>query len=130
MSRDFMVGFAEALETKEENFFSLGERKKNANSSIAAILNVTRAFSAILFISSFFHVFKGLKKGKREFVLVFVVYGCFLVTRTATTAPMPTIRTMIMATIPYMTVVFEAKPLSGVAVGAGDDAAGAGPEVS
>ena len=29
---------------------------------------------------------------------------------------MPTIMTMIIATIPYITVVFEAKPLSGVSV--------------
>ena len=32
---------------------------------------------------------------------------------------MPTMKTMIIATTAYMTVVFEAKPLRGVAVGAG-----------
>ena len=38
-------------------------------------------------------------------------------TRSASTTPIMTI-TMIIATIPYMSVVFEAKPVSGVAVGA------------
>ena len=50
-------------------------------------------------------------------LIVLSVYGCFLVTRTATMA-MPTMKTMIIATTAYMTVVFEAKPLRGVAVGA------------
>ena len=45
-------------------------------------------------------------------------YGRFLVTRIASTAPMM-IMTMTIATIPYMSVLFEAKPLSGVADGAG-----------
>ena len=39
-------------------------------------------------------------------------------TRIASTAPIMII-TMIIATIPYITVVFEAKPVSGVAVGTG-----------
>ena len=51
-------------------------------------------------------------------MLVLSFYRCFLVTSIAIRA-MPTMRTMMMATIPYMTVVFEANPLSGVAVGAG-----------
>ncbi len=46
-----------------------------------------------------------------------LVYGRFLVTKIASTAPMMTI-TMIIATIPYMSVLFDAKPASGVAVGA------------
>jgi len=40
------------------------------------------------------------------------------VTRIASTVPIMII-TMIIAMIPYITVVFEAKPVSGVAVGAG-----------
>jgi len=32
---------------------------------------------------------------------------------------MPMMRTMMTATIPYMTVVFEARPLTGVGVGDG-----------
>jgi hypothetical protein len=44
-------------------------------------------------------------------------YGRFLVTSNATMA-MPTMKTMIIATTAYMSVVFEAKPVSGVAVGA------------
>ena len=39
-------------------------------------------------------------------------YGCFLVTSNATTV-MPTMKTMIIATTAYMTVVFEAKSLTG-----------------
>ena len=35
-----------------------------------------------------------------------------------------TIMMIAIATIPYMSVVFEAKPVSGVAVGAGDATAG------
>ena len=44
-------------------------------------------------------------------------------TSTARTAPM-TIMIMAIATMPYSTVVFEAKPASGVAVGAGVAAGG------
>jgi len=58
----FLEGFAEALETKEENFYSLGE-KENANSSIAAILNVTRAFSAPILL--FLRCFCGTKKREK-----------------------------------------------------------------
>jgi hypothetical protein len=65
---------------------------------------------------------KDQKKGKGIVVLVLSFYGCFLVTSIASTTPMMTI-TMIIATIPYMSVLFEAKPESGVAVGA--DVAGA-----
>ena len=46
-----------------------------------------------------------------------LVYGRFLVTRSASTTPIMTI-TMIIATIPYMSVLFDAKPFNGVAVGA------------
>jgi len=52
-----------------------------------------------------------------EFCVVFVVYGCFLVTRIASTAPMM-IMMMAIAMIPYSTVAFDAKPVVGVAVGA------------
>ena len=57
------------------------------------------------------------------FLIDLLVYGRFLVTKTARTAPIMII-TMIMATIPYMTVVFEARPVAGVAEG-GAVAAGA-----
>jgi len=50
--------------------------------------------------------------------LAFLSYALFLVTRNATTAPMMTI-TMIIAVIPYIRVLFEAKSDSGGAVGAG-----------
>lgn len=46
-----------------------------------------------------------------------LAYGRFLVSTSRIAAPMM-IMTMIMATTPYMRVVFEAKPVSGVAVGA------------
>ena len=46
-----------------------------------------------------------------------LVYGRFLVTTITITAPM-TMMMKAIATIPYMSVVFEAKPESGVAVGA------------
>ena len=49
-------------------------------------------------------------------------YGLFLSISITIIAPIMII-TMMMATIPYMSVVFEAKPLSGDAVGA-DVAAG------
>lgn len=49
-------------------------------------------------------------------------YGRFRVTRNASIAPMMII-TIIIATRPYMSVLFEAKPLSGDAVGAGVTAA-------
>ena len=48
--------------------------------------------------------------------VVLTVYACFLVTTTKINAPM-TIMMMAIAMIPYMTVVFEAKPVSGVAAG-------------
>jgi hypothetical protein len=53
-----LLKFAEALETKEEKFF-FRRKKKNANSSIAAILNITRAFSAPILL--FLHFFMVLK---------------------------------------------------------------------
>jgi len=46
-----------------------------------------------------------------------LVYGCFLLSISIVKAPMMTI-TMIIATIPYMSVLFDAKPFNGVAVGA------------
>ena len=112
---DHFSGFAEALETKEEIFF-FKEKKENANFSIAAILNVTRAFSApILF---FLRCFCGTKKREKGIVvLVFVVYGRLLVTSIASTA-IPTIITIMIAITPYINVVCDAIPLSGVAVGA------------
>ena len=76
---------------------------------------------AVLGLVNFFifsHCFLArLKKGK-DFLFCDLFYGRFLVTRSASTAPIMTMTTMI-ATIPYMTVVFEAKPLSGVAVTVG-----------
>ena len=59
-------------------------------------------------------LFRGLKKGRRFFGLS--VYGCFLVTSNASTAPMITM-TIMIATIPYSRVVFEAKLVAGVVVG-------------
>ena len=57
-----------------------------------------------------------IKKGK-GFCLVFLLYGRFLVTSNARTAPITTTM-MAIATIPYSTVVFDAKPLVGDDVGA------------
>ena len=51
------------------------------------------------------------------FVFETLVYGRFLVTSIASTAPMMII-TIIIAAIPYSTVSVDAKPVSGVAVGA------------
>ena len=56
-------------------------------------------------------------------------YGCFLVTSNATTV-MPTMKTMIIATTAYMTVVFEAKSLTGDTVGADVDGGELGIEES
>jgi hypothetical protein len=50
-------------------------------------------------------------------LIVFFVYGLFLVTSNASTAPIM-IMTIMIATIPYSTVAFDAKPVVGVAVGA------------
>jgi hypothetical protein len=50
----------------------------------------------------------------------FFVYARFLVTSIASIAPIM-IMIMAIATIPYSTVVFEAKPVTGAAVGAVDD---------
>lgn len=61
-----------------------------------AIVNITvltRAFSALIFFSD---AFKGTKKGKVDFFDC-VVYGRFLSTSIASTAPI-TIITMIIAT--------------------------------
>ena len=81
--------------------------------SIAAICDFNQSLLGRFFL---LQVTKGLKKGKEVF-LVFSFYGRFLVTSTETKA-MPMMRTIMMATIPYMTVVFEARPASGVAAGA------------
>ena len=64
------------------------------------------------------HYLEGLKK-KREIVFVFssLLYGLFLLSMSMIAAPIMTI-TMTIATTPYMSVLFEAKPDSGVAVGA------------
>ena len=59
----------------------------------------------------------GFEHKKRKGILGFD-YGLFLVTRIASTAPMM-IMTTTIATIPYISVLFEAKPVSGDAVGAG-----------
>ena len=93
--------------------FLFRRKKKNANSSIAAILNVTRAFSAPFASPS---IFSKLKKEKWIVIAIFSPYGRFLVTSIARTTPIMTI-TMMIATIPYSSVVFDAKPESGVAVG-------------
>ena len=58
---------------------------------------------------------KKIKKGNS--FAWFFVYGRFLVTSNARTAPIITI-TMMIATIPYSTVLFEAKLVAGVTVGA------------
>ena len=59
-----------------------------------------------------------LKKEKGVvFVFSALAYGLFLLSISIVAAPIM-IMTMIIATIPYMSVVFEAKPLSGVADGA------------
>ncbi len=55
------------------------------------------------------------KKGS-NFLAASNVYGRFLVTRIASIAPIMTM-TIIIAMMPYMTVLFEAKPVAGVAVG-------------
>ena len=87
-------------------------------------MNVTRAFSAPILFNLHFLMFKFSKKGKKEFSFgVLSFYGCFLVTSIATTV-MPTMKIMTIATIAYMTVVFEAKSLTGVAVGADVDGGG------
>ena len=49
--------------------------------------------------------------------MVFVVYGCFLVTRIASTTPIMTMTTMTAA-MPYSKLAKDARPVSGVAVGA------------
>ena len=78
-------------------------------------MNLTRAHSA----HDRFYVFsRELKKGKMLFLIGFEAYGRFLVTRIASTAPI-TIMMMAMATIPNMSVVFEAKLVAGAGVGAG-----------
>ena len=64
-----------------------------------------------------------LKTLKKRKSFSFLVYGRFLSISIASTAPIMTM-TIIIATIPYMSVAFEAKPVSGVAVGAGVAAAG------
>lgn len=56
-----------------------------------------------------------VKKRKRGLFGVLAIYGCFLVTSNATRA-MPMMKTMIIAATAYMTVVFEAKPLTGAVV--------------
>ena len=62
--------------------------------------------------------FKFKKNKKRKyFCLFFFVYGRFLVTSNARTAPIM-IMTMMIPAIPYSSVVFDAKPLAGVDVGA------------
>jgi len=105
-------GFAEALETKEE-------KRKCFSSSYFLFVNVTSFLSLNLFLNRSLRT----KKGGKIFCFATLFYGCFLVTRIASTAPMM-IMMMAIATIPYMTVVFEAKPVSGVAVGAGVGGAG------
>ena len=54
--------------------------------------------------------------------MLFFVYGRFLSVRTANIAPMMII-TIITAAIPYSTVVVDASPVTGAAVGAGVGAA-------
>ena len=98
--------------------FLFRRKKKNENSSIAAILNVTRAFSATIFLHLLFVFLRGLKKGKGFVYSIFLVYGRFLVTSIASTAPIMII-TIMIATPMYSSVVCVATPLSGVAVGAG-----------
>ena len=51
------------------------------------------------------------------FAFSLLAYGRFLSVSIASIAPIMII-TMIIAMIPYSTVLFEAKPLAGVAVGA------------
>jgi hypothetical protein len=46
-----------------------------------------------------------------------LVYACFLLSINIVKAPMMTI-TIIIATTPYISVLFDAKPFNGVAVGA------------
>ena len=60
---------------------------------------------------------KSQKKKKEIFCFTFQVYGRFLLSMSIIAAPIMTI-TMIIATIPYITVVFDANPVSGVAAGA------------
>ena len=89
-----------------------GEKIKCKLQPLPLITDQTRALSA----QSFLRCFYGTKKGKRGLFVVLTVYACFLVTTTKINAPM-TIMMMAIAMIPYMTVVFEAKPVSGVAAG-------------
>jgi len=60
---------------------------------------------------------KRIKKEKEGLFFASLAYGRFLLSTNRIAAPMM-IMTMIMAATPYMRVVFEAKPVSGVAVGA------------
>ena len=96
--------------------WTLKEKRPNANGPTGAIAVLSELNQSLLSPSLFSIAFEGLKKGER-FCFGRLFYGRFLVTRIASTAPMM-IMTTTIATIPYMTVVFEAKPVSGVAAGA------------
>jgi hypothetical protein len=68
-------------------------------------------------------IFKKIKKKKEvDFVVVCSLYGFFLSIINASTAPIMTMTTMT-ATMPYSKLADDARPVSGVAVGA--DVAGA-----
>jgi len=106
------LGFAEALETKEENFF-LREKEKCKLFFNCSFIEFNQSLLSAKLFSNNSEI---LKKGK-VFLFWILVYGRFLLSISMIAAPI-TIITMIIATSPYMSVVFEAKPLSGVAVGA------------
>jgi hypothetical protein len=94
-------------------------RRKKKNRITAAILLFRDVNQSLLshFSFSTLIIFLGTKKRERDCVWHFLVYGRFLVTSNASTAPIM-IMTMMIATIPYSTVLFDAKPVVGVAVGA------------
>ena len=60
-------------------------------------------------------------KKRGEICFSRLIYACLRVTRTASIAPM-TIMTIMIATIPYSTVVLEAKSVCDVVVGEADGA--------
>ena len=59
-----------------------------------------------------------MTKKRERWDLFLSFYGCSLVTRIASTAPIMTMTTMT-ATMPYSKLAKDARPVGGVAVGAG-----------
>jgi hypothetical protein len=90
----------------------IGEKERIAK---ALVVNLTRAFSALILFSI---AFSELKKGRKVvFVFASTAYGRFL-SISMITAPIMII-TIITAAIPNSTVPVDARPVTGGAVGAG-----------